>query len=73
LDNFSVTAGLVTVGFTAPSNHSYSVQYNSAPGATAWLRLKDVPAQPINHDAVVMDDPGAVSRRFYRVVTPAQL
>ena len=31
-DHISATGGLVTLGFTAPSNHSYTVQYSSTPG-----------------------------------------
>lgn len=73
LDRISANAGLVTLGFAAPSNHSYTVQYASTPGTTAWLRLKDVPAQPTNHPATVTDNPNGAGRRFYRVVTPAQL
>lgn len=73
LDSINANAGLVTLGFAAPSNHSYTVQYSSTPGATAWLRLKDVPAQPTNRSAVVLDNPNGAARRFYRIVTPAQL
>jgi hypothetical protein len=73
LDSINANAGLVTLGFTATSNHSYTVQYSSIPSATAWLRLKDVAARPTNHATTVADNPNGAGRRFYRVVTPAQL
>jgi hypothetical protein len=73
MEEISVNAGVVALGFNATSNRSYSVQYKSSLGDTAWLRLKDVPAQPTNHAAIVTDHPQGVTRRFYRAVTPAQL
>ena len=69
----SVNAGLVAFGFGATSNRSYSVQYKSSIGDTAWLRLKDVSAQPTNRTAIVTDDPHGATRRFYRIVSPTQL
>ena len=68
-----MNAGMVALGFNAVSNRSYSVQYKSSLGDTAWLRLKDVPARPTNHAATVADNPQGAARRFYRVVTPTQL
>jgi hypothetical protein len=73
VEGLNVNAGVVALGFNAISNRSYSVQYKSSLGDTAWLRLKDVPARPTNHAATVADNPQGVARRFYRVVTPAQL
>jgi hypothetical protein len=73
MEGISVNAGTVALGFSATSNRSYTVQYKSALGDTAWLRLKDLPAQPTNHAAVVTDHPQGAARRFYRVVTPTQL
>jgi len=73
MEGISVNAGMVALGFNAASNRSYSVQYKSSIGDSAWLRLKDVPARPTNHAANVPANPNGTARGFYRVVTPAQL
>lgn len=73
VEGISMNAGMITLGFNAISNRSYSVQYQSSPGDAAWLRLKDVSAQPTNHTATVADNPQGVATRFYRVVTPTQM
>jgi len=70
--NANANAGLVTLGFSATSNRSYTVQHQASPGGDSWLRLKDVPARTTNHNAIVTDNMFGVGRRFYRVVTPAQ-
>jgi hypothetical protein len=73
MEGISADADVVTMGFTAISNRSYSVEYKSSLADLAWLRLKDVPARPTNHAASVTDKPDNSGRRFYRIVTPTQL
>jgi hypothetical protein len=73
MESISANAGMVSLGFTAISNHSFTVQYKSSLSDTTWQRLKDVPAQPSSHAAVVLDKHQGVAKRFYRAVTPAQL
>ena len=73
IEQIKFNAGIVTLEFSAVSNRSYSVQYKSSIGDTAWLRLKDVSAQPTNRTAIVTDDPHGATRRFYRIVSPTQL
>lgn len=73
METISANAGLVAVGFGATSNRSYTVQYKASLSDSAWLRLKDVPAQPSNHNAIVTDNTHAATRRFYRAISPTQL
>jgi hypothetical protein len=73
MDGINVSAGQVTVGFAAPSNFSYTVQYKDSSHSSTWRRLKDIPAQPTNQTVAVADNPNGAAQRFYRVVTPTQL
>ena len=63
VDGINLAAGMVTLSFSAVSNRSYSVQYQSSPGENAWQRLKDVPAQASDQLVSVTDNrkvrPGA--------------
>jgi hypothetical protein len=73
VDSINLNAGQVTLGFVAPSNHSYTVQHKESWYGSPWRRLKDVPAHATNHLVAVADHPIGVTQRFYRVVTPTQL
>ena len=73
MEQMYVSAGVVTVGFTAISNRSYTVQYNSSLSGAGWSKLKDVPASPTNRSASVTDSTNGVAARFYRLVTPTEL
>lgn len=59
----------VNLLFTAVSNRTYTVQFKDALDAGSWTRLSDVSAAPQTITASVPDS-GAVTNRFYRVVTP---
>ena len=73
VQQFNVNNGIATLGFTASSNQSYTVQYKSSVTDVAWMRLKDMAALPTNRAVVVTDNLQNAPRRFYRLATPAQL
>ena len=73
VQQFNVNNGIATLGFTASSNQSYTVQYKSSVTDVAWMRLKDMAALPTNRAVVVTDNLHNAPRRFYRLATPAQL
>jgi hypothetical protein len=56
------------VTFIARSNKTYTVQCKDDLAA-AWRTLADLVAQPTNHLTTVVD-PGPLTNRFYRLVTP---
>ena len=62
------------ITFTALAGLSYTVQYRDSLTTGAWLKLADVLAQT-TPQTVLISDAGATNspRRYYRVVTPAQL
>ena len=60
-----------TLSFSAVSNKTYTVQYTDRLGAGPWLKLVDLPAQPVNRVETLMD-PDWKTNRFYRVITPRQ-
>ena len=66
-----VAAGAAHIHFVADTGLSYTIQYKNALTDTTWLHLADIaaPAAPLDVD---YNDTSvaAISRRFYRVVTP---
>lgn len=67
----SVVAGGAHIHFVADTGLSYTIQYKNALTDATWLHLADIaaPAAPLDVD---YNDTSvaAISRRFYRVVTP---
>jgi len=63
-------SGFVNLQFQAISNRTYSVLYQDALSASAWSKLADIDAHPTNWFSIVPDSVGALTSRFYRVVTP---
>jgi len=63
--------GTAMVQEVAMSNRTYTVQYTDALASGLWLKLGDIVGRPNNHTEVLLD-PGATSKRFYRVVLPRQ-
>jgi hypothetical protein len=73
VDSIHNAAEGVQIRFRAVANKTYSVLYRSPLDATDWLKLADVPAQPVTGEFLVLDEsPQAGENRFYRLVTPAQ-
>ncbi|HEU0009644.1 MAG TPA: lamin tail domain-containing protein [Verrucomicrobiae bacterium] len=67
----TITAGGgATLTFGAVAARTYTIEYSGVPGAP-WTKLTDVVAMPVNRVAIIFD-PGATTKRFYRVVTPRQ-
>jgi hypothetical protein len=60
--------GHANISFLAQSNKTYTVQCKDELAA-AWRKLSDVIARPIHRLETVID-PGPVTNRFYRLVTP---
>lgn len=63
-------SGNSTISFTAKAGVTYTIQYSSDLTGGSWLKLADVPAGA--ERAVVIPDPTATTRRFYKLVTPLQ-
>jgi hypothetical protein len=73
IETIVASAGLVTLGFPAISNLSYTVQHKPSLVASNWLRLVDVPARQSNRVVSINDNLQVGAARFYRLVTPTQL
>lgn len=63
--------GVPTVRFLARAGHSYTVQYSNSLGS--WSKLADITPPAVTGEVGVAD-PTAVgqTKRFYRILTPAQ-
>ena len=63
----------VQIRFRAVVDKTYSVLYRSPLDATGWLKLANVPAQPVTGEISVLDESlQTAESRFYRLVTPAR-
>jgi hypothetical protein len=60
-----------TLAFGAISNKTYSIQFTEELQFGSWSRMTDVAAHPTNRVEFI-SDPGYVTNRFYRVVSPRQ-
>lgn len=61
----------VNLEFFAPSNKTYTIQFNEGLDAMDWNWLRDVVGSPTSGLRVV-NDPLGTDRRYYRLVTPRQ-
>jgi CotH protein/lamin tail-like protein/Fn3 domain-containing protein/Ig-like domain-containing protein/chitobiase/beta-hexosaminidase-like protein len=67
------TIGSAVLHFIAVSNRSYSVQYlDELSVGGVWQGLANFGARPTNWNATATD-PASPAKRFYRLVTPAQI
>jgi len=73
VDMLAGSPAMLRVQFLAQAGQTYTVQYATSLPAGAWLKVSDVPAQPLTQTVEVTDPltPGA-SLRFYRIVSPQQ-
>ncbi len=69
IDSLAVTPQGVTLVFEADADRPYGIQARTDLTSGAWIRVAEVPAEPVPHRATVVD-PTPGSRHFYRVVTP---
>jgi hypothetical protein len=60
--------GNASISFIAQSNKTYTVQCKDEL-ASAWVKLADIVARSTNHTETVID-PGPLTNRFYRLLTP---
>jgi hypothetical protein len=69
----AMIGGEVVVKFLAAEGKTYTIQYRDLAEGGDWQRLADVGASSLTQ-VVTVPDPAAssASRRFYRLVTPAQ-
>ncbi len=67
------TSSVLHIRFTAVAGQSYSVQCRDSLGTGSWLKLTDVPSQPLTQTMDVSDSTVTNSAtRSYRIVTPQQ-
>jgi hypothetical protein len=59
----------VSLGFTAASNRTYTVEYADVLGTNEWRRLIDLNAQTNTRPETVID-PAPSATRFYRLLVP---
>ncbi len=72
VDSITNTGGLKVI-FTAIAGKTYTVQFCQALPPSSWTNLVNVPPQPVTQPVMVLDpDAGGPTRRYYRLVTPAQ-
>jgi hypothetical protein len=69
--NVSVEIAGTTIAFGAVSNRTYTIQFANGLETAPWARLGDILARPTNRVETLFD-PGFVTNRFYRAVTPRQ-
>ena len=69
--NVSVEGDGATIAFGAVSNRTYTIQFANGLENVPWSRFSDVLARPTNRVETLFD-PGFVTNRFYRAVTPRQ-
>jgi hypothetical protein len=55
--------------FYAQANQSYTVEYRASVDSGGWVRLADVPAEPLRRWVFVSDEPPTATR-FYRLRAP---
>ncbi len=70
--NVSLEAAGAAIAFGAVSNRTYTIQFANRLDSAAWSRLGDVLARATNH-VETWFEPGFITHRFYRAVTPRQL
>ena len=61
-----------TIQFNAVAKKTYSVLYADAVPTNFWVKLQDIAAVTTNRVATVTNSNVSASRRFYRLITPAQ-
>jgi hypothetical protein len=73
VDSIGPQGGGAAIRFTAVAGETYSLFYRDNVANGVWFKLTDVPVQAAT-GVVAVNDPaaGAVSARFYRLVTPSQ-
>ena len=64
---------VLRIGFTATAGLGYTVQFRESLNGGAWLKLRDIPSQPVSQTVEVTDSTITNSAaRYYRIVTPQQ-
>ena len=67
------TSPVLRIGFTAAAGLGYTVQFRESLNGGAWLKLRDIPSQPVSQTVEVTDSTITNSAaRYYRIVTPQQ-
>jgi PA14 domain-containing protein/CotH protein/Big-like domain-containing protein/chitobiase/beta-hexosaminidase-like protein/lamin tail-like protein/Ig-like domain-containing protein len=64
-------SGLCQLTFLAISNRTYTVLYTDSLNTNLWSTLANISARPTNRVEVVSDTNTNVTRKFYRLATPA--
>jgi len=70
--SITVATNGVAIQFQAAGGHSYSVLYCDGSPSGPWHKLADAPASANSRQVEVTDVGFATSRRFYRLIAPAQ-
>lgn len=66
----SPNAGGVELRFTAGANRSYSVWWRRSANSGAWIKLADIPAEPLTRVVTVPHVDPLEATRFCRLVSP---
>lgn len=69
--NIPEGGGPALLSFQAVSNRSYTVEFSDEAPGGPWSKLADSVARTNNRLETVID-PGATSKRYYRLITPRQ-
>jgi hypothetical protein len=72
VENLGTSTGRFSLGFTAVSNKTYSVQWRDTLGIDEWRKVSDVLIQSTNANVgvTVTDSNAPANTRYYRIVTP---
>jgi hypothetical protein len=68
----TMNAGAPGIVFTAVAGRAYTVQYKESLTDATWLTLRELPVQTATGPVAIDDGAATASRRFYRVLIPAQ-
>ena len=71
MDRLTVGSGLPTLEYQAISNKTYSILWKPSFDSGNWSVLTNLPAYSTNRLERVADPTPAVTRRLYRLATPA--
>ncbi|HXJ56283.1 MAG TPA: lamin tail domain-containing protein [Verrucomicrobiae bacterium] len=71
IDRLTVGSGLPTLEYQAISNKTYSILWKPSLDSANWSVLTNLPAYSTNRLERVADPTPAVTRRLYRLATPA--
>ena len=70
IESIQMTGQGPAVGFTARTNHGYTVQFREGVARGRWQLLSQVPAPTADRPVIVLDRFPQTAARLYRIATP---